>query len=145
MFNGVAGCHPDFQNYVNEVVNAIRTAPAGIYFDSSLHEMVYLILGLEPFPTWLSDPARRLRIGRLTKLIEAFSSMPVPNHPNVSRGSLRILENAGEIVPGWVRQFYHLFIGYLNDAGIDDIEDEDVICPQGMVPVMTMHQAKGLK
>ena len=37
----------------------------------------------------------------------------------------------GEIVPGWVRQFYHLFIGYLNDAGIDDIEDEEVICPPG--------------
>lgn len=30
-------------------------------------------------------------------------------------------------------------------AGFDDEEDEDVIVPSGMVPVMTMHQSKGLE
>ena len=145
-YDAVVRTNPDLQSYVDRIVNAIQSAPAGTFFDSSLHEIVYLLLGLEPFPTWLNDPARRLRIGRLTKLIEAYSSMPVPNYPNVSRGSLRVSQRtSGEIVPGWIRQFYHLFIGYLNDAGIDDIEDEEVICPLGMVPVMTMHQAKGLE
>ena len=72
--------------------------------------------------------------------------MPVPGYPDISRGSLRTAQRApGELVTGWVRQFYHLFIGYLNDAGIDDVEDEEVICPSGMVPVMTMHQSKGLE
>jgi DNA helicase-2/ATP-dependent DNA helicase PcrA len=41
--------------------------------------------------------------------------------------------------------FYHLFFGYLSRAGLDEEEDEDVIAPLGMVPVMTMHQAKGLQ
>jgi len=145
-FNNIAGSFADLRSYVDDVVKLIQTSPAGAYFDSSLHEMVFLILGVEPFPTWLMDPARRMRLGRLTQLIEAYSSMPVPNYPDISRGTMRIAQRTpGELVPGWVRQFYHLFIGYLNDAGIDDIEDEEIICPPGMVPLMTIHQAKGLQ
>lgn len=145
-FQDVSNSFPVLRNYVDDVVDAIQNAYPGTYLASSLHEIVYLLLGLEPFPDWLTDPARRLRLGRLTKLIEAYSSMPVPNYPNISRGTLRVAQRAaGVIVSGWVRQFYHLFFGYLNDAGIDDVADDEVICPQGMVPVMTMHQAKGLE
>jgi DNA helicase-2/ATP-dependent DNA helicase PcrA len=38
-----------------------------------------------------------------------------------------------------------LFFGYLSRTGLDEEEDEDTIAPLGMVPVMTMHQAKGLQ
>ena len=38
-----------------------------------------------------------------------------------------------------------MFISYIIDAGIDDDEDEEVIVPQGYLPVMTIHQAKGLE
>lgn len=146
MFEAEAARNPRLQQYVNDVVNKIGSANPGTYFDSSLHEMVYILLGLEPFRHWLSDPVRRQRIGRLTQLIEAYGAMPVPGHPNVSRGLPRVSEHSsGELVPGWIRGFYHLFFGYLNDAGLDDVEDEDIICPPGMVPVMTMHQAKGLE
>jgi DNA helicase-2/ATP-dependent DNA helicase PcrA len=42
-------------------------------------------------------------------------------------------------------RFYQTFVSYLVDAGIDDDEDEDVIVPQGYLPVMTIHQSKGLE
>jgi DNA helicase-2/ATP-dependent DNA helicase PcrA len=145
-FETAVSSYDALRNYVERVVNAVKAAKAGVYFDSNLHEIVYLLIGLEPFRSWQTDPVRRFRIGQLTKLIEAFSSMPVPGYPNVSRGTLRISQrNPGEIIPAWVGQFYHLFIGYLNEAGLDDIEDDEVICPAGMVPIMTMHQAKGLE
>ena len=38
-----------------------------------------------------------------------------------------------------------MFISYLIEAGIDDDEDEEVIVPQGYLPIMTIHQAKGLE
>jgi DNA helicase-2/ATP-dependent DNA helicase PcrA len=41
--------------------------------------------------------------------------------------------------------FYNQFVGYLISAGVSDEEDEDVIVPMGAVPVMTVHQAKGLE
>jgi DNA helicase-2/ATP-dependent DNA helicase PcrA len=78
--------------------------------------------------------------------------MPVPGYPNASRGRLRAsATNPGEVSSRWALGFYHLFFGYLSRAGLDEEEDEDedededVIVPLGMVPVMTMHQAKGLQ
>jgi len=145
-FDAFSETNPLLGQYVNQIITQMNAVDPGSYFDNSLHEIVYILLGIEPFRSLLGHPSQRQRIGRLTHLIEAYSSMPVPGHPGISRGTLRIsTNNAGEIVPGWVRQFYHLFIGYLNDAGMDDVEDDEMICPPGMVPVMTMHQAKGLE
>jgi DNA helicase-2/ATP-dependent DNA helicase PcrA len=36
-------------------------------------------------------------------------------------------------------------MSYLINAGIDDDEDDEVIVPQGYLPVMTIHQSKGLE
>src|SRR5207248_9645029 len=66
--------------------------------------------------------------------------------PNVSRGFMRASNQyPGEVDARWLGSFYHLFIGYVLTAGFDDEEEEDVIVPAGMVPVMTMHQSKGLE
>jgi hypothetical protein len=63
-----------------------------------------------------------------------------------SRGRLRASTNfPGDVLEQWSFGFYHLFFGYLSRAGLDEDEDEDVIVPLGMVPIMTMHQAKGLQ
>ena len=72
--------------------------------------------------------------------------MPVPGYPNASRGRLRASANfPGDVFEQWSYGFYHLFFGYLSRVGLDEDEDEDVIAPLGLVPVMTMHQAKGLQ
>jgi DNA helicase-2/ATP-dependent DNA helicase PcrA len=36
-------------------------------------------------------------------------------------------------------------VGYVAQNGLDDIEEEEIICPPNMVPIMTIHQAKGLE
>ena len=85
-------------------------------------------------------------MARLTALFESYVSMPVPGKPTLSRGTLRASNgNPGEVVDGWSRGFYHLFVGYLSRTGLDEEEDDDEICPLGMVPIMTMHQSKGLQ
>ena len=66
--------------------------------------------------------------------------------PGVTRGFLKSSTHfPGEIVGGWLGGFYHLFLGYVLEAGFNDEEDDDVICPPGRVPMMTMHQSKGLE
>jgi DNA helicase-2/ATP-dependent DNA helicase PcrA len=132
-------------NYVARCTAQFAANP-GAYVNANLQEIVYFILSLPPFDQWQADPARRVRLGRLTALIESYTSMPVLGHPGVSRGRLRTSSaNPGEILDAWVRSFYFSFFGYLSRSGLDEEEDEDVICPLGMVPVMTMHQAKGLQ
>jgi hypothetical protein len=93
-----------------------------------------------------------VRLGELTKLLEANSSMPVLDpatglpRPTVSRGFLRASNDyPGEVDARWLGNCYHLFIGYVRTAGFDGKEAEDVIVPLGMVPVMIMHQSKGLE
>src|SRR5262249_20810345 len=126
--------------------NANVAARPGAFFTANLQELIYYVLSLPPFDGWAGDPARRVRLARITSLLESFASMPVPGNPNASRGRLRASTNyPGDVLEPWSMGFYHLFFGYLSRAGLDEEEDEDVITPLGMVPVMTMHQAKGLQ
>jgi DNA helicase-2/ATP-dependent DNA helicase PcrA len=150
-FDRFAQMHKPLDKYVSDARKAILAKP-GQPLDANLQEIAYYLLGLEPFSSWLDDPVRRVRLGRLTKLLEAYNSTPVldPNtglpRPGVTRGFLRASNQyPGEMVGGWLNSFYHLFLGYVLNAGFDDEEDEDVICPPGRVPIMTMHQSKGLE
>jgi DNA helicase II / ATP-dependent DNA helicase PcrA len=141
-----AAANPRLRDYVAEARARIGAAPMGEYLNANLQEILYFLLALPPFTGWLDNPVNRARLAKVTDLIESYSATPVPGYPNISRGTLRISTRArGQIVEGWLRRFYYLFIGYLSQQGIDDIEDEEVICPMNMVPVMTIHQAKGLE
>lgn len=141
----LAAMHPRLTQYVADAHANLAAHPGG-YLSANLQELVYYLLALPPFEGWANDPVRRARLARITALIESYSSMPVPNRPNVSRGRLRAsTSNPGEITGRWTPGFYHLFFGYLARTGLDEEEDEDAIAPSGMVPVMTMHQAKGLQ
>jgi DNA helicase II / ATP-dependent DNA helicase PcrA len=93
-----------------------------------------------------------VRLARLTQLLESYSSTPVLDpatglpRSNVTRGFIRSsITHPGEADELWLGSFYHLFLTYVMDVGMDDEEDDDVICPSGMVPIMTMHQSKGLE
>jgi DNA helicase-2/ATP-dependent DNA helicase PcrA len=144
-YDSLAVAYAPLASYVDNCRKALAKNP-GEFLKASLQEIVYYLLALPPFDAWQADPVRRGRMARLTALFEAYVSMPVPGKPHISRGSLRAsTRNPGEVVDGWARSFYHLFVGYLSRAGLDEEEDDDEICPPGMVPIMTMHQSKGLQ
>lgn len=151
VFNRLATANKDLADYIKNANAALKAKP-GQPLEVNLQGLAYYLLSLEPFSAWQSDPARRVRLGKLTRLLEAYSSMPVLDfttgmpRPNVSRGFMKVsAQYPGEVDAGWLSSFYHLFLGYVLSAGFDDEEDEDVIVPAGMVPVMTMHQSKGLE
>jgi DNA helicase-2/ATP-dependent DNA helicase PcrA len=58
---------------------------------------------------------------------------------------LSAADDGSGIAPHFLNLFYYTFISYLIDAGIDDDEDEEVIFPRGYLPIMTIHQSKGLE
>jgi DNA helicase-2/ATP-dependent DNA helicase PcrA len=150
-YDTLSAAHPDLATYVANCRAAIL-ANSGQPFNCNLQELAYYLLSREPFSTWQNDPVRRFRLARITKLLEAYSSTPVLDpatglpRPNVTRGFMKGSTNfPGEVIGAWLHSFYHLFLTYVVDAGMNDEEDEEVICPPGMVPVMTMHQSKGLE
>ena len=145
-FRGMSKVHKDVQQYVEEAKKVIGTGKSGDYINNSLQEILYHILNLEPFASWLEDPERTYRLGQLTHLVEAFASSPIPKHPGVSRGSLKISSQAdGELSWQWKMTLYHSFVTLLCEEGLSDPEDEDILYPPDRVPVMTVHQAKGLE
>ena len=151
VFDRLAASNTELRDYVNRARASIQ-ANTGKYLDPSLQELVYYLISVEPFSSWQEDPVRRVRLGKLTSLLEAYSSMPVLDpttgvaRENVTRGRMRASSShPGEIQEEWLRAFYHLFLGRVLESGFDDEEDEDIIVPPRMFPVMTIHQAKGLQ
>ena len=51
----------------------------------------------------------------------------------------------GELSWQWKMTLYHSFVTLLCEEGLSDPEDEDILYPPDRVPVMTVHQAKGLE
>jgi DNA helicase-2/ATP-dependent DNA helicase PcrA len=143
--------HSELRNYITQARTAILAKP-GQALDCNLQELAYYLMSREPFTNWQADPERRSRLAKLTKLLEAYSATPVLDpatglpRAGATRGFLKIsAHNPGEFYEAWLGSFYHLFLTYIVDAGINDEEDDDVICPSGQVSVMTMHQSKGLE
>ena len=150
-FEGLLRSNDELADYVRRFTGTLAGNP-GIYLDPNLQELGYYLISLEPFSSWQEDHTRRVRLGKLTALLEAFSSMPVMDpstgepRERVVRGRMQASEGIpGEIREEWLHSFYHLFLGYILDTGFDDEEDEDIIVPTGAVPIMTIHQSKGLQ
>lgn len=137
---------PELSNYVNESTTQIGAKPVNIWLDVNILEIFYRILAQEPFTTWENDPERTYRLGKLSKIFETYASVPYPNSPGSNRGNLKTSTNTGgEISFGWRQHFYYSLTGLLVSEGLNDPEDEEIISPPDRLPIMTVHQAKGLE
>ncbi|HFF6211202.1 MULTISPECIES: DEAD/DEAH box helicase [Stenotrophomonas] len=137
--------HPQLSKYIDEVNNNLATNP-DVYLDAKLQELTFYLLALPPFDQAMVDAEARVRLAKLTSLIESYASIPVQNEPHVFRGTLKSnADGSGSVNPYWLKTFYVRFFGYLSRGGVNDVEDGTVISPPGMLSVMTMHQAKGLE
>ncbi len=138
--------YPELQNYVNQSIINISKRSTNEWLDVNILEVYYRILAHQPFSTWQSDPEITYRLGRLTQILEAYSSIPFPNKPGSNRGDLKTSStNVGEISFNWREGFYYSLAGLFVSSGLNDPEDEALICPPGRFPILTVHQAKGLE
>lgn len=130
----------DLTDYIQRSEDNLRREyeqSPGTFLNLSLMEILYRILSLEPFRTWRRDPERNMRLSKVTRLFESYHSL------NLDK--LRVNDQGTDLDQGFRDRFYYTFISYLLEAGIDDDEDEEVIVPRGYIPIMTIHQSKGLE
>lgn len=139
--------YAELSKYVKKSVIGLKKQPKNKWLKNiNILEIFYRILSHEPFITWKEDSVRSYRLGKLSSLFESYSSVPYPNYDYKYRGELKTSSTErGEISVHWRKAFYRSFIGILTSKGIDDPEDEEIICPIDQFPVMTVHQAKGLE
>jgi DNA helicase-2/ATP-dependent DNA helicase PcrA len=130
----------ELESYIqasNTALPSICATKRGNFLNLSLLEIMYRILSREPFRGWRQDLLRNQRLAKVTRLFESYHSFNLD--------ALRADPNGTHIDPSFLNQFYNMFVSYLIEAGISDEEDEEVIVPQGYLPIMTIHQAKGLE
>lgn len=137
----------ELNHYVTgSIQHIVDDYPANTFINISILEIFYRILAHAPFRLWQDDPERTYRLGKVTKIIESYSSIPYSGRVGSNRGQLKRSSRLGEgISVKWREQFYYELIRFLVSEGMNDPEDEEVICPRGRLPIMTIHQAKGLE
>ena len=137
-YDAIAPHRPELADYVVKGANAITNKGVGELVTADTPTILYRILSRQPFVGYQSDPERDLRLSKLTRLFEAFCAQ--------YGRQLRIDKTqAGELPRWWYGNFYYGLCGYMAQERLSDDEDEDVTCPSGYFPIMTVHQAKGLE
>lgn len=127
----------DYLNQSHNNLPKLCQQNKGGFLNRNLLEILYRILALEPFQTWQKDPIINLRLSKVTRLLEGYHSFKLDG--------LRSNPSGTDLDQSFLDQFYWMFISYIIEAGIDDDEDEEDIVPPGYLPIMTIHQAKGLE
>lgn len=137
-YDSIAQANPLLADYVTQAAQAIVTKGPGERITPATPTILYRILAHEPFVGFQANPEMDLRLSKLTRLFESFCSQ---------YGRQLWTDNTvGGQLPGWwYGNFYYGLCGYLEKKGLDDDEDEEVVCPPGYFPIMTVHQAKGLE
>lgn len=135
----IASSYPKLVQYVERSQDRIQNKlNPNDNITQSVVSIFYRILAHEPFTQYQRMPDKDLRLSKLSRLLEDFTSQY--GRPLNMDSSIR-----GSVNRWWLKKFYELFIGYLVHFGMDDDEDDEVICPPGMFPIMTVHQSKGLE
>lgn len=138
-------------DYVDESKARIRMWARSSGLPVNILDILYHILAHEPFSTWLNDAMRAVRIGVITQIFDAYLSVPSSFEYKPELGPMMMgniytskLESDG-ISRTWTRKFYSSLIAISSSRGVDEPESLEEDFPAGRVPLMTIHQAKGLE
>ena len=137
-YDSIVPDNPELADYVTQGARAIASKGTAERVTPATPTILYRILSRQPFVGYQGNPEMDLRLSKLTRLFESFCAQ-------YGRQLWTDNTNMGELPGWWYGNFYYGLCGYLEQRGLDDDEDEDVICPAGYFPVMTIHQAKGLE
>lgn len=126
----------------------------------SLLEITYRCLAYEPLVTELArtggvrDAISAWRLGRFTGLLRAFEEVHAANGlPLVKEREKEFWSRRNRVPPDrltgpsphFVNRFYRDFLATLAYEGLNDPEEDTQNFPAGAVPILTIHQAKGLE
>jgi DNA helicase-2/ATP-dependent DNA helicase PcrA len=129
---------PGLASYVRRSRQRIGSLRTSTEVLPAMPTMLYRVMSLAPFTAWQSEQDRDSRLSKLTRIFEAYCSL-------VGRALKTDATIPGVVDRAWLRRLYYLLVGYVDQAGMDDDEAEEDTCPPGRLPIMTIHQAKGLQ
>ncbi|MEM2900318.1 MAG: ATP-dependent helicase, partial [Thermoplasmata archaeon] len=138
-FDDLCKNYPKLKRYVDAVHKELQKKKPGEILSVGVCDIFYRLLSLEPFSVWQEDPNRTFRLGQLSSILEAYTTIEGIDY-------LRVGKNPGSFSSEMLYfGFYLRFIQFLHNQALDDPENVDYEIVPGYVQVMTVHQAKGLE
>lgn len=136
----------ELDDYVTRARAQIASKGSVTRLGTGAMELFYILLSFPPFSEWKEeDLDRSERMAKLTRILEAYTSMPQPDTTERTRTSLNTSREGHEVSRRWLNGFYWGLVSVLEQESLDDEEDEYEIFPRGRLPIMTIFQAKGLQ
>lgn len=137
---------PALEDYVTRARGQIASKGPVKRLSTGPMELFYILLSFPPFSDWKEeDLDRSERLAKLTRILEAYTSMPQPGTTERTRTSLGTSRDGHEVSRRWLNGFYWGLVSVLEQESLGDEEDEYEIFPRGRLPIMTIFQAKGLQ
>ena len=78
----------DLERSVTRARAKITAKQSGSIFRTSAAELFYILLPFEPFISWQRDITTSTRLAKLTRLLETYTSMSLPEDQTRTRGWL---------------------------------------------------------
>jgi len=145
-FNKMAETNPELEDYVKSYAKSIIRMGPRVSVGVNLSEVFFDLLNHPPLSNWIDDPEISTKMGVISNLLEAYSNVPSSTKTNTMLGFLHTSKNPNQGISfRWRTNFYYSLLGILTSEGLNDIEDEIESFPPGKVPIMTIHQSKGLE
>lgn len=130
------------------------------YLPHTILDYYYRMLAFQPFSEFIDAQGgvqtalQSWRLGQLSTLLRSFDE--AQGQPALPRAKARSRQyfhqrdeqppqDFGGIDPYYIDRFYRDFLSVFAQGGLEDAEDDFLAFPPGMVPALTIHQAKGLE
>ncbi len=143
--------YKELKKYVDLSARAVRTAPFATdgqhnYLTRrggrrvTVSALLYKLLAHEPFVSGLSHPEASARLKALNLILSEYESLFYDGELPLERSD----SGTTVLSPRTLNNFYNVFVEGIHDK-LNDPEDDEISVQEGMVNVMTIHQAKGLE
>lgn len=129
-----AGAYPLLHETIGSFKEEIALLENDQELDRRLSDYFYRLLALEPFAGYMRENASQMRnLVIFSQGLDTFQKF-YP-HPGLASHNHREIRE----------QLFRKFLYFWQYAGVNEYEDAENPFPAGAVPIMTIHQAKGLE
>lgn len=131
--DGVFDKHPDLGKLIQKFNREINALKPGQTLDRRVADYIYEFLAISPFREMIGDANQSRSLATLSQMLVTFQQFY--DFTVITSNNVKALRSG----------LFMSFLRLLHESGLNEYEDPDQAFPKGHVPIMTIHQSKGLE
>ena len=123
----------DLQKLIRKLNDEVSSLKAGQTLDRRVADYIYELLAVSPFKEMIGEANQSRSLAVLSQLLVTFQQYY--GYTVITSKNIQALRSS----------LFMSFLRLLYEGGINEYEDPEQPFPKGHVPIMTIHQSKGLE